>query len=203
MMRAPMTNELHHERSPVTDGGYFARALPFVRPRREATVRRLLALADIVAIATALAVATSPALGGKGPGAAHLSWGLVTLPFWILIIKAYGLYDRDGKRVSHSTVDDIPWIFHALVIGSLGLWGFYRLMPTEPLILRQGITFFCVAFAGVFLARAAARRFARAVISAERVVFVGGGRMALALVHKIRTHPERSEEHTSELQSPA
>ena len=70
------------------------------------------------------------------------------------------IYNRDGKRVSHSTVDDIPWLFHALVVGSLGLWAYYRVMPTEPLILRQGIAFFCVAFAGVFVARAAARRLA-------------------------------------------
>ena len=160
------------------------------RLRREAMVRRLLAAADVVAILVALAVATSLAVAPATSGASRLGWGLFTLPAWILIFKAYGLYDRDGKRVSHSTVDDIPWLFHALVVGSLGLWGFYRVMPTEPLILRQGIAFFCAALAGVFLARAAARHVARATVAAERVVFLGGGPMALALVQKIRAHPE-------------
>ena len=70
--------------------------------------------------------------GGR-PRVSRLAWGLLTLPAWILVFKAYGLYDRDGKRVSHSTVDDVPWLFHALVIGSLGLWA---LLPASRRPIR-------------------------------------------------------------------
>jgi exopolysaccharide biosynthesis polyprenyl glycosylphosphotransferase len=160
------------------------------RGGRDATVRRLLAFADVLAIGLALTLATRLAVTAVHSGVSRLAWGLLTLPAWILIFKAYGLYDRDGKRVSHSTVDDIPWIFHALVIGSLGLWVFYKLAPTDPLILRQGVAFFLAAFAGVLLARAVARRVAYVAVPAERVVFVGGGEMAYALAIKIESHRE-------------
>ena len=160
------------------------------RLRRDAMLRRMLAVADLVAVATALALATPLAVNAYATGVSRLAWGLCTLPGWIVVFKAYGLYDRDGKRVSHSTVDDIPWLFHALVIGSLGLWTFYRIAPTEPLILRQGVAFFFFAFVGVFLARGIARRIAYAALAAERVVFIGGGAMAYALAQKIKAHSE-------------
>jgi exopolysaccharide biosynthesis polyprenyl glycosylphosphotransferase len=153
-------------------------------------VRRLLATADVVAIASAIALVTPLAAGATPSDLTRFAWGLATLPAWIIVFKAYGLYDRDAKRVSHSTVDDIPWLFHALVVGSLGLWAFYRVVPTDPLILRQGITFFPAALVFVFLARAAARRVAYIAVPAERVVFVGGGQMAHALVGKIQSHRE-------------
>jgi exopolysaccharide biosynthesis polyprenyl glycosylphosphotransferase len=179
------------EYEPVTRPRAGGRRLSMPTFHRGAIVRRMLAIADMVAIAFALALVTPLAVTATHSGVSRLGWGLVTLPAWILIFKAYGLYDRDGKRVSHSTVDDIPWLFHALVIGSLGLWAFYRVVaPTDPLILRQGVAFFVAAFAAIFLARAVARRFAQSVVPAERVVFVGGGAMALALVQKIGAHPE-------------
>src|SRR3954447_19523182 len=158
--------------------------------RRDAVVRRLLAGADLVAITLGLCAATVLAVDPETSGVARLGWGLLTLPFWILIFKAYGLYDRDGKRVSHSTTDDVPWLFHALLIGGLGLWAFYRVAPTDPLILRQGLAFVIVAFAGLCVARGIARRIAYVAVPAERVVFVGGGPMASALVTKIRQHRE-------------
>src|SRR5919201_1735907 len=70
---------------------------------RDVAVRRALALADAVAISAALAVSHHPR---------QFLWGLATLPVWIVVLKAYGLYDRDIKRISHGTVDDLPWIFH-------------------------------------------------------------------------------------------
>ena len=39
------------------------------------------------------------------------------------MFKAYGLYDRDIKRISHATVDDLPWIFHAMLLGCILLCG--------------------------------------------------------------------------------
>src|SRR4051794_30398913 len=165
-------------------------ARPVGKVRRDPVVRRLLAGADLVAITLGLCAATALAVDSETSGVAWLGWGLLTLPFWILIFKAYGLYDRDGKRVSHSTVDDVPWLFHALVIGSLGLWAWYRWGPLDPLILRQGVAFFVAALVGLFLARGIARRIAYATVPAERLLLVGGGPMAAALVGKIRQHPE-------------
>jgi exopolysaccharide biosynthesis polyprenyl glycosylphosphotransferase len=183
---------MHKETNELTPAATTLEA-PLYRPRRlrrDAIVRRMLATADVVAIAAALTLATPLAQTATHRGYQRLAWGLLTLPAWIIVFKAYGLYDRDGKRISHSTVDDIPWLFHALVIGSLGLWTFYRVVPTDPLILRQGVAFFVFAFVGIFLARAIARRIAYIAVPAERVVFAGGGPMASALVRKMQSHRE-------------
>jgi len=162
----------------------------FVRARnRDGTLRRLLALADGLAIAGALGGAMAFASAGTAAFGDFL-WGLLTLPAWVVLFKSYGLYDRDVKRVSHSTVDDLPWIFHALIVGSLGLWFLYRVLPTHRLILREGLTFFVVAGTSIFLARAAARSLARVAIPPERVLFLGGGEMARLLIEKVQSHPE-------------
>src|SRR4051794_30503462 len=166
---------------------------PLYRPRRlrrDAIVRRMLATADVVAISAALTLATPLAETAAHRGFQRLAWGLLTLPAWIIVFKAYGLYDRDGKRVSHSTMDDIPRLVHALISGSLGLRTFYRPEPAPPLSLRQADAFFVVAFVGIFLARAIALRIAYIAVPPERVVFAGGGPMASALVRKIQSHRE-------------
>jgi exopolysaccharide biosynthesis polyprenyl glycosylphosphotransferase len=118
------------------------------------------------------------------------AWGILLLPAWILLFKVYGLYDRDEKRVSHSTVDDVPWVFHALVVGSLGLWLFYRAAPLDKLVLAEGVAFFGLAFLGVLFARFIARELSRRASPPERVLMVGDGPVASLLIRKMRTHPE-------------
>jgi exopolysaccharide biosynthesis polyprenyl glycosylphosphotransferase len=158
------------------------------RFNRDFVLRRLLVLADIAGVAAALALAM--VFFSPGERLNGLVWGLVTLPVWILVFKAYGLYDRDSKRVSHSTVDDLPWIFHSLLIGSLALWVVLRYGSREKLVFVQGLVFFGVGLGGIFLARAAARALSRFLIPPERVLLVGGGPMARVLAHKFRQHPE-------------
>src|SRR4051794_29198071 len=61
--------------------------------RRDSRVRRLLAIADLSAVCIGLVMAT--VVGSNHPG--ELVWGLAALPAWIVVFKAYGLYDRDTK----------------------------------------------------------------------------------------------------------
>ena len=63
------------------------------------------------------------------PPSAGVPLGARLAAGWIVVFKAYGLYDRDIKRISHGTVDDLPWLFHAMLLGSLLLLGFFRLTP--------------------------------------------------------------------------
>jgi len=158
------------------------------RPNRDFVLRRLLAAADVGGIAIALAISIT--FFGRGDTLNGILWGLVTLPAWILIFKLYGLYDRDSKRVSHSTVDDLPWLFHSLVIGSLGLWLLFRYGPRSRVGFTEGVVFFGVALVGIFVLRALARASSRLLIAPERVLLVGGGPMAELLTRKIRLHPE-------------
>jgi exopolysaccharide biosynthesis polyprenyl glycosylphosphotransferase len=156
---------------------------------RDYHLRRLLAVADCTAVVIGATVATG-LTGAVAADVNRVAWSLVTLPGWILLFKIYGLYDRDGKRVSHSTVDDIPWLFHALLIGTIGLWLSYKVVPVRAPSLWQALVFFAATFAGVLATRAGARALAGAVTPAERVLFVGCGPSAGMLERKMRAHPE-------------
>jgi exopolysaccharide biosynthesis polyprenyl glycosylphosphotransferase len=159
------------------------------RRNADRTLRRLLAAADVFGIAAALATSMAFASGGRADAASFLI-GAATLPAWVVLFKAYGLYDRDAKRISHSTVDDLPWIAHALLVGSLALWFLLRLVPGQKLTLAESASFFGLAALGIFLGRAAARSIARVAAPPERVLFLGGDAMARVLIEKIRAHPE-------------
>ena len=91
---------------------------------RDAAVRRFLAAADVLGVVVAMAIALLVLTHHQS----EFLWGVALLPAWILIFKTYGLYDRDMKRISHRTLDDLPWIFHAVLMGSLLLLAYYRLL---------------------------------------------------------------------------
>ena len=168
-----------------------ANAPSHVDPRRRWPgwgLRRLLAVGDAVAIA--IAVVGALQVVGNDQGANH--WlGLLTVPMWIPLFKVYGLYDRDGKRVSHSTLDDVPYVFHALVMGTLGLWLLYKLAPPgDRLILSECLAAFGFGFAGVLIVRGVVRTLATRLSAPERVLIVGDEDMSRLLMRKIRAHTE-------------
>ena len=168
-----------------------AEALPSASiPRpREYLTRRALAASDAVAITTATAIALL--LVTPSPQASlDFAISLLALPIWIALFKVYRLYDRDSKRVSHSTVDDVPWLFHALLVGSLGLWAFSKVAWPDRIELAQEATFFVAALIGVLLARASARGAITRWSPRERALLVGSGPTARLLVRKMRLHPE-------------
>ena len=66
---------------------------------------------------------------------------LPTLPVWLVIFKLYGLYDRDIKRISHATLDDLPWLFHALLIGGLLFWVYLKVCPYHQLTVNEALIF--------------------------------------------------------------
>ncbi|HEX6583950.1 MAG TPA: sugar transferase [Thermoleophilaceae bacterium] len=152
---------------------------------RDVAVRRLLALSDVCALTGALAAALllSSHLG-------QLPWGLLTLPAWIVVFKAYGLYDRDLKRISHMSLDDVPWIFHAILVGCLGLFAFYKLTPAQGIEVSALAAFGCIAAVAVLGFRAFARRLAVRVLGAERVLLLGDGEHLKLLARKMRAHAE-------------
>jgi exopolysaccharide biosynthesis polyprenyl glycosylphosphotransferase len=157
--------------------------------RRDFIVRRLLAVGDGAAIVASLALAA--AIGGlRTDTVAYLFWGVVSLPLWVLLFKAYGLYDRDIKRVSHTTLDDLPWLFHAAVIGSLLMWLYYRFLPVDQLVFAEVAIFGAALLVLTPLVRAGVRRGAARAVGPERVLLVSDDRMTELLVRKLRAHPE-------------
>jgi exopolysaccharide biosynthesis polyprenyl glycosylphosphotransferase len=163
------------------------RARP-ARAGRDAALRRLLACGDAGAVIVALTVALM--LPGI-PSAPHqLLWGLVAVPLMMVLFKLYGLYDRDVKRISYSTVDDLPWLFHATVIGGLLLWLYARYSPMDRLDFAEILVFGITVIALVTLARFGVRSFAGRLIGVERALLVGTGDLGQTLVGKLAAHPE-------------
>ena len=39
---------------------------------------------------------------------ATLFWAALVSPVWILVFKWHGLYDKDHRRIRHSTLDELP-----------------------------------------------------------------------------------------------
>lgn len=171
----------------LLDGELSARASSR-RTTRDSALRRMLAAADVVAVLSVLLVAELIRPGADLPK--ELLWGLAAIPLMLVLFKVYGLYDRDAKRISHSTVDDLPWLFHATVIGGLLLWLYARYSPMYQLDFAQ-VLVFGVGMVGIVSAlRFSVRAAAGLVIGQERALLVGGGEMARTLVRKLAAHPE-------------
>jgi exopolysaccharide biosynthesis polyprenyl glycosylphosphotransferase len=158
--------------------------------RRDSKVRRLLLLADLGGLCVGLLFATL--LASSHPG--ELLWGLVSLPAWVVVFKAYGLYDRDAKRISHGIVDDLPWIFHAMLLGTLLLLAYFRLTPLGSIELSDLATFAVVAMFAVTALRALARRMGASLLGPERVLLIGEGQQVGTLARKLSSHPEYAVE---------
>jgi FlaA1/EpsC-like NDP-sugar epimerase len=155
---------------------------------RDSTIRRSLALSDVIAVllavTAAIAVSDRPAQGSR------LLWGLAAIPLMVLLFKVYGLYDRDVKRMSHSTADDLPRLFHAAVVGTLILWLYSKLTPMHRLDLEEVLLFATLAIGLSTIGRFAVRTGVPHMLGPEPAILVGGGPMAKVLVDKLSAHPE-------------
>jgi exopolysaccharide biosynthesis polyprenyl glycosylphosphotransferase len=157
--------------------------------RRDFVMRRLLVGADLAGITLALIV-TAGIDTLPGANIDLVLWGFVTFPMWVVLFKVYGLYDRDLKRVSHSTVDDIPWLFHGIVIGTLLTWLLFKGLPPGRLPFVAILAFGLTGLAAILSLRSFVRHCSVRLLGPERVVLVGNERMAHVLVRKMRAHPE-------------
>lgn len=157
--------------------------------RRDYFLRRGLAIADMMSIGAAMALAF--ALSPSRPGLSGLLWTLPTLPAWVLLFRAYGLYERDVKRISHGALDDVPNLFHALLIGTLALWMWFRVVAEgSRLVLAEVVVFGLASMTLILLLRASTRRLVARGMGPERVVFLGEPTTLRELVRKIDSHPE-------------
>ena len=159
------------------------------RGRRDYILRRVLAVADLTAIGIGLVVALA-ATKTSTDMPTQLLWSLLTIPVWLVLFKLYGLYDRDAKRISHTTVDDIPPLMHALLVGSLLLWLYFDVLAPGKLVFEQILLFAVVTMTATLMLRAATRGSLTRLGSAERVLLVGEADMTNALVRKMQSHPE-------------
>jgi exopolysaccharide biosynthesis polyprenyl glycosylphosphotransferase len=151
-------------------------------------LRRLLLAGDLLSVSLALLIALVVV------GDRHLfvdwAWSLFLLPGMALLMRAYGLYDRRIRRISHSILDDLPPLFHLLVIGGIGLWLYYRYLPPPRLAYPELVSFGAMSAVLVLSTRALAFRVLARQMGPERIVFLGvESTAAPALVSKLANQP--------------
>ncbi len=124
--------------------------------RRDAVLRRALALTDVVAAFTALVVAAFVVPGGS------VSLGLAAIVLAPLVVgmsKALGLYDRDQYVVRRTTIDEIPTLLQLSAFYALFVWLteaiLLRGFLTRPQVFALLVTHVTVLVAGRWLARIA------------------------------------------------
>jgi exopolysaccharide biosynthesis polyprenyl glycosylphosphotransferase len=160
------------------------------RSSLDSALRRLLVAADLAALVLGLALVIAP--GARGDGSSY--WAALTLPAWIVVLKAYGLYDGDRKRMSHTTVADVPRLFHALLLGSVLFWCYCRLVPVEGVDFAHVLGLSLLTGTGALALRSVARHAVRRIACPEHVLVVGEGDGVALLVRKMRAHPEYAAE---------
>ena len=173
-----------------------AAAALFSAQHSEPVLRRLLALADVLAISSA-AVAVS--LWGSGSAAALLL--VLSAPVWIVTAKLAGLYDRDHRTLRHLTVDELPW----LVVWTLGSTALLTLLlapfpALDPSSEDRLLVWGTVLGLG-FTLRAVLRGVWRRITPPQRVFIVGEGPLAQAVVRKLELFPDIHAEVVGRLES--
>jgi exopolysaccharide biosynthesis polyprenyl glycosylphosphotransferase len=174
--------------APCTDADQDGGAVSTSFRGRDYLMRRLLALADVASLLLALLVMV--AVSDRARPTEDLGWGLLFVPVWLALLAGYGLYNRDVKRISHSIVDDLPWILHAVLVGCLLTWLYFNVVPVPKLTFFDVLLFGGVCALGMVGLRSLARQGTMQVLGAERVLFVGEGSSTELLVRKMRMHPE-------------
>jgi exopolysaccharide biosynthesis polyprenyl glycosylphosphotransferase len=167
------------------------RETQIAEPRRlanlshEALSRRSLLAADVVAILGAFV-----ALAQLSSRSLQLTWvsicGLLAL---LVVVKLFGLYDRDEALLHKTTLDEAPKLFHVATLGALLAWlaGGYvidggALSRGETLLLWFVLTFLLI------LARATARAIVLRSAPTERCLFVGDQASAGTIRSKLSGH---------------
>jgi exopolysaccharide biosynthesis polyprenyl glycosylphosphotransferase len=151
----------------------------------EPLLRRMLAAADILAVAAA---AVAVGLWGSGGEAAFL---LVLLaPIWIVTAKLSGLYDRDHRTLRHLTVDELPWLVVWALSSTALLTVLLAPFPTLDLSSGDRLLVWGTTLGLGFTLRAATRAVWRRATPPQRLLIVGDGPLAEAVVRKLELFPD-------------
>jgi exopolysaccharide biosynthesis polyprenyl glycosylphosphotransferase len=154
------------------------------RPR-DATVRRVLAGCDVAAAAVALAAVRMHS-GSYG----EIAWDVPMLAGWVLLCRAYGLYDGDIKRFTRGILQDLPGVMHAALVGAVVYAVYAAAGPLEPVDATHGAALAITLVPIVLALRVAARRVMHRTLGPERAIIVGESAAIRLLARKLRTHPE-------------
>jgi exopolysaccharide biosynthesis polyprenyl glycosylphosphotransferase len=141
-----------------------------------------LALADTTGIAAGILIASE--IGKMTPE--NQLWAIGIVPIWVFIAKLYNLYDRDDRRILHSTVEEVPSLLATAAITVVVAKGLTELLPIPIFASSAMIIIGAVAVVIAFLLRATVRRLYRMVAEKQRTIVVGSGSKAALVAKRIR-----------------
>ncbi|HEY6145947.1 MAG TPA: sugar transferase [Solirubrobacterales bacterium] len=155
--------------------------------RRGALLRRLLALGDWGALLAALSVVTA-ATSTTDTGT--FFWAVLFSPSWVLVVKLHGLYDNDHRRIRHSTLDELPSLVSASVLGTLVLDGLLAISPAGPLSPASAIGVGVGALLASFVARGVLRFVFHHLTPLATGLVIGPPQAVDMVARRVSTHPE-------------
>jgi exopolysaccharide biosynthesis polyprenyl glycosylphosphotransferase len=150
-------------------------------------LRRLLALGDWAAVLGGLCLVTATT---STTDVATLFWAVLFSPAWILVVKLHGLYDNDHRRIRHSTLDELPSLVSASVLGTLVLDGLLALSPAGPLSPASAIAVGVAGLAGSFVSRGVLRFLWHRLTGLATGIAVGPPTAVDMVARRVSTHPE-------------
>jgi exopolysaccharide biosynthesis polyprenyl glycosylphosphotransferase len=173
--------------TPRSDPGPLGLAGASGSRRRGAMLRRLLAGGDWVAqVATLCAVTATTST----TDIATLFWAVLFSPAWILVVKLHGLYDNDHRRIRHSTLDEVPSLVSASVLGTLVLDGLLALSPVGPLSPGSAIAVGVGTLVGSFVLRGVLRFLWHRLTGVAAGLVIGPAAAVDMVARRVSTHPE-------------
>src|SRR3954469_25062698 len=157
-------------------------ALPQAARRRDIVGRLSLLAADALAVVAAwLIVASLPF------SSLHVTWWIAAyIPFFALVAKAAGLYDRDQFVLHKTTLDEAPTLVGAAAIYALTMEGMQTIYDTggsHPLWMWFVFTLNLVLFRGF------ARFVAVRTTATERILVIGDAATAAQIRRKLSANP--------------
>ena len=172
---------------PTSAAGRLGLTGPSGSRRRGAMLRRLLAGGDWVALIGTLCLVTAVTSTTE---IATLFWAVMFSPAWILVVKLHGLYDNDHRRIRHSTLDELPSLVSASVLGTLVLDGLLALSPVGPLSPTSAIALGLGTLVGSFVLRGVLRFFWHRLTGLASGLAIGPAAAVDMVARRVSTHPE-------------
>ncbi len=155
--------------------------------RRGALLRRLLAIGDWGALLAVLCLVTATS---SATDVADLFWAVLFSPAWVIVVKLQGLYDNDHRRIRHSTLDELPSLVTASVLGTLVLDGLMAISPAGPLSPASAIGIGVGAFLASFVLRGVLRFLWHRLTGQSTGLVIGPARAVDMVARRVSTHPE-------------
>ena len=124
------------------------------------------------------------------PGDREHPLHLLHSTIWVVAAHVTGLYERDGERTDHSTVDDLIGVFSVLTIGTWLFTSFavltHAVQPNPP----RTVFFWGLSIVLVVTFRSLARPMCRRnSLYIQNTIVVGAGEVGQLIARKITNHP--------------